>query len=55
MAIGTLIATLAGNQQQATMAGCMFLLPAVLFSGLMFPIENMPEVMKWVAHLDALI
>lgn len=39
-AIGTLIATLAGNQRQSTMAG------------LMFPIENMPEVMKGAACLD---
>lgn len=55
VAIGTLISTLASNQQQSTMAGFMFLFPAVLLSGLMFPIENMPEVMKWVAYLDPLM
>jgi ABC-2 type transport system permease protein len=54
VAIGTLISTLASNQQQSTMAGFMFLFPSVLLSGLMFPIENMPDVMKWVAYVDPL-
>jgi len=54
VAIGTLISTLARNQQQSTMAGFLFLFPAILLSGLMFPIENMPEVMKWASYVDPL-
>jgi len=55
VAIGTLISTLATNQQQSTMAGFLFLFPAVLLSGLMFPIENMPDVMKWLGYVDPLM
>lgn len=52
VAIGTLISTFAHNQQQAMMGAFLFLFPAFLLSGLMFPIENMPLAMKWVAYLD---
>jgi len=52
VAIGTLISTFAQNQQQAMMGAFLFLFPAFLLSGLMFPIENMPLAMKWVAYLD---
>lgn len=54
VAIGTLISTFAKNQQQAMLGGVLFLFPAVMFSGLMFPLENMPLVMKWIAYLDPL-
>lgn len=54
VAIGTLISTIARNQQQAILGGFLFLFPAVLFSGLFFPLENMPELLKWVAYLDPL-
>jgi len=52
VAIGTLISTFAQNQQQSMMAGFLFLFPAVLLSGLFFPIENMPLAMKWLAYAD---
>jgi ABC-2 type transport system permease protein len=42
VAIGTLIATFARNQQQSMLGGFLFLFPAILLSGLMFPLENMP-------------
>lgn len=54
VAIGTLISTISENQQQATLGGFLFLFPAIMFSGLMFPLENMPAIMKWVAYLDPL-
>jgi ABC-2 type transport system permease protein len=54
VAIGTLISTITSNQQQATLAGFLFLFPAVLFSGLLFPLENMPLILKGVAYLDPL-
>lgn len=54
VAIGTLISTFAKNQQQSILGGFLFLFPAILLSGLLFPLENMPEVMKWVAYLDPL-
>lgn len=54
VSIGTLISTLAKNQQQAMLGGLLFLFPAILLSGLMFPIENMPDYMRWITMLNPL-
>ena len=54
VAIGTLISTYCDNHQQASMGGFLFMFPAMMFSGLMFPIENMPAAVRWMAHLDPL-
>ncbi len=54
VAIGTLISTFARNQQQSMLGGFLFLFPAILLSGLMFPLENMPLIMKWVSYVDPL-
>jgi ABC-2 type transport system permease protein len=50
--IGTLISTFARNQQQAMLGGFLFLFPAILLSGLMFPVENMPAAMQWISFVD---
>jgi len=34
------------------LGGFLFLFPAILLSGLMFPIENMPDVLKWMSDLN---
>ena len=52
--VGTLVSTIAASQQQAMMGSFLFLFPAVLMSGLMFPIENMPPAILWVAQLNPL-
>lgn len=54
VSIGTLISTFTVNQQQSTLASFLFLFPAILLSGVMFPLENMPEMMKWVSYFDPL-
>ncbi len=54
VSIGTAISTFTRTQQQAMMASFMFLFPAVLLSGLMFPVENMPDWAKIAAYLDPL-
>lgn len=54
VALGTLISTLANNQQQSMMAGFLFLFPSIQLSGLMFPLENMPTIMKVFAYLNPL-
>lgn len=54
VAIGTLISTFAKNQQQSMLGSFLFLFPAIMFSGLMFPLENMPPLMKWISYLDPL-
>lgn len=54
VSVGTLISTVARSQQQAMMGSFIFLFPANLLSGIMFPVENMPAAIRWVAYLDPL-
>jgi ABC-2 type transport system permease protein len=54
VSIGTLISTFAANQQQAMMGTFLFVFPAMLMSGVFFPIENMPLVLKFFAYIDPL-
>jgi len=54
VAIGTLISTFCRNQQQASMGGFLFMFPAMMFSGLFFPISNMPAAIRWMAQIDPL-
>jgi len=54
VAVGTLISTISKTQQQAMLGGFIFLLPAVLFSGLMFPVENMPIYMRVFGYCNPL-
>jgi len=43
LGIGILIATLSSSQQQAMLGAVAFILPAMLLSGFITPIESMPE------------
>ena len=54
VSIGTLISTISRNQQQAMMGGFIFLFPAVLMSGIMYPVENMPAILKPAVYLNPL-
>lgn len=54
LAIGLLISTVSQTQQQAMMSTFFFYFPAVLLSGFMFPIANMPEVVQWLTYLNPL-
>ncbi len=54
VSVGTLISTFARDQQQAMMGGFMFMMPAILLSGIMYPIENMPPAIKWISELNPL-
>lgn len=54
VAMGTLISTICKNQQQANLGSFLFMFPAIMFSGLMFPIDNMPVAMKAIAFIDPL-
>jgi ABC-2 type transport system permease protein len=44
---GIFVATVVGTQQQAALSAQFVLVPNILLSGFMFPIESMPEVMQW--------
>ncbi len=54
VALGTLVSTFCKNQQQATLAGFLFIFPMIMLSGLMFPVENMPDSIKWLSFVDPL-
>ena len=51
---GLYISTISATQQQAMMSAFFFYLPAVLLSGFMFPIANMPEVVQAFTYLNPL-
>ncbi len=54
VAIGALLSSLCKNQQQANLASFLFMFPAIMFSGLMFPTENIPKALKFLAYIDPL-
>jgi ABC-2 type transport system permease protein len=52
LGIGLFISTVSQTQQQAMMSTFFFFMPAVLLSGFMFPIANMPQVIQWLTYLN---
>ncbi len=48
LALGILISTVTDDQQSAMMISMFALmLPTILLSGFIFPVENMPEILQW--------
>jgi ABC-2 type transport system permease protein len=47
LSLGILVATLVRTQQQAALSAQFALVPNILLSGFMFPIQSMPEAMQW--------
>lgn len=48
LALGLLISAIASTQVSALLvSGVMFMIPVVLLSGMIFPIENMPLALQW--------
>ncbi len=54
LGVGLLISTVSNTQQQAMMSAFFFYFPAVLLSGFMFPIANMPAIIQWLTYLNPL-
>jgi ABC-2 type transport system permease protein len=54
VSIGVLISTISKNQQQAMLGGFLFMFPANILSGIMFPIENMPKALSILGYLNPL-
>jgi ABC-2 type transport system permease protein len=51
LGVGLLISTISQNQQQAFLGGFIFMMPAILLSGVMTPIRGMPgwlQVITWL-------
>jgi len=54
LGIGLFISTISRTQQQAMMATFLFYIPAVLLSGFMFPVKNMPEIIQYATYINPL-
>lgn len=52
LALGILISTMAQSQQVAMFISMFALmLPTILLSGFIFPVENMPVLLQWISHI----
>lgn len=51
LGLGLLVSTVAQNQQQAMQMALLVILPQILVSGLIFPLESMPKAIQYVAYL----
>jgi ABC-2 type transport system permease protein len=51
LGLGLFISTVSRTQQQAMLTALFVLMPSVLLSGFMYPIENMPRAIQWVTYL----
>jgi ABC-2 type transport system permease protein len=52
LSLGIFISTVAKNQQMAMFISMLALmLPTILLSGFIFPIENMPKILQWISTL----
>jgi ABC-2 type transport system permease protein len=52
LGLGLLISTISNTQQEAFMSMFFFFFPAIILSGFMYPIENMPRVVQWLTLAD---
>jgi ABC-2 type transport system permease protein len=52
LSLGIMISTMSNTQQVAMFISAFALmLPTMLLSGFIFPIENMPKVLQWLCHI----
>lgn len=51
LSLGILLATLSFSQMQAQQMGMLVLLPSVLLSGFVFPLEAMPSIFQWISRI----
>jgi len=54
LGVGIFISTVSRTQQQTMMAASFYFMPAILLSGFIFPIENMPKVVQYLTYLNPL-
>jgi ABC-2 type transport system permease protein len=52
LSLGLLISSLTGSQQVAMLISLIgLMLPTIMLSGFMFPIENMPKILQVISHI----
>jgi ABC-2 type transport system permease protein len=54
LGVGLLISTVSSTQQQAMMGTFFYFFPAMLLSGFVFPVANMPQVVQWLTYANPL-
>ncbi|MFA5794462.1 MAG: ABC transporter permease [Candidatus Brocadiia bacterium] len=54
LGIGLFISTIASTQQEAMMTTFLLIFPALLLSGFVFPIQNMPQGIQYLTYLNPL-
>jgi ABC-2 type transport system permease protein len=52
LGVGLLLSTISNTQQEAFMTMFFFFFPAIILSGFMFPVENMPLAIQYATLLD---
>lgn len=52
LGLGLFISSVSRTQQQALLAGFFLVLPAILLSGFMTPVDNMPAFIRALSYLD---
>ncbi|MDH4271672.1 MAG: ABC transporter permease [Candidatus Aminicenantes bacterium] len=51
LGLGLFISTISRNQQQAMLTAVFFILPQIILSGFVFPIENMPRIIQGLTYV----
>lgn len=52
LSLGLLISSIVNTQQTALLiSGMVLMLPIIMLSGMMFPVENMPVIIQWFSQL----
>ncbi|HPI02340.1 MAG TPA: ABC transporter permease [Candidatus Goldiibacteriota bacterium] len=51
LGLGILISTVSSTQQQAMLTSMFFIVPNILLSGFIFPINNMPAALQFISYL----
>ena len=51
LGVGILMSTMVRTQAQAIQLGFFYMMPNILMSGFMFPVDAMPKVAQWIAAL----
>jgi ABC-2 type transport system permease protein len=54
LGLGLFISTVSASQQQAMLNAFFVVLPALMLSGFIFPIENMPSWVQWITYVNPL-
>lgn len=52
LALGLFVSTVVNSRMAALLvSGMVFIIPVIMLSGMMFPIENMPPVLQWISNI----